>query len=539
MTEDKEINKDEIIFYFDKNPNYPTYRASNHQKPKTTPAFVLALDKTWNDYFTINRFDVFFYKDFDNYENIGKLRIIELSQGEEAYNIEKFLPDSCKELTSNFASLGENKEYYEAIYKYLHDDTKEILRRFKDCTVVNKTKNLAKENYWWSHSLMRSYDNERAFREAISIIVGKEVKDMYKFSYHFEPPYSKEEKDLNFLFDEQNIYFPRRIYALIGKNGVGKTQLLSSLPNAIINKDKSKFSNNYIPPFSKIIIVSTSYYDKYKKPIQNEECEYKYCGILDENNNILSIQSQKEALQQNCDYINKNGNKFLKAEDYLLSYSYKTLLQETKNILKLLFKNIDIENDFFIQEPIENRTILYIDNIIDYFEHKMSSGESILLYNIFNIIANISFNSLLFFDEPETHLHPNAITELIAGLSLLLQTFESFAIVATHSPLVIREIQSESVLILKRSDNHLSVAKIEYESLGASVNKLNDDIFKNKETEPYYIQVINKMHSNGLSSDQILKYIENEKYPVDLRIFMYIKSLDDNSTTSEPINEED
>ena len=64
----------------------------------------------------------------------------------------------------------------------------------------------------------------------------------------------------------------------------------------------------------------------------------------------------------------------------------------------------------------------------------MSSGERILLYNIFNILAKISFNSLIFFDEPETHLHPNAITELIAGLMFILETFQSFAIIATHSP---------------------------------------------------------------------------------------------------------
>ena len=39
--------------------------------------------------------------------------------------------------------------------------------------------------------------------------------------------------------------------------------------------------------------------------------------------------------------------------------------------------------------------------IVDY----MSSGESSLLFIFCNIVANIRYDSLILFDEPETHLH--------------------------------------------------------------------------------------------------------------------------------------
>ena len=113
------IKSSDIIFYFDINASYPTYNASNHIKPRSVPSLVFALDKTWNDYFTINRFDVFFYKDFSSCENIGKVRIIELSQGEGEYNIGDFLETEYKELPNNFASLGEDNNFYDLLL----DDT--------------------------------------------------------------------------------------------------------------------------------------------------------------------------------------------------------------------------------------------------------------------------------------------------------------------------------------------------------------------------------------------------------------------------------
>lgn len=522
MYNKNDINK--IIFYIDKDARYPTNDSRNHTKPKTTPAFVYAFDSYWNDYDTYNLFDVYFYEDLNTCTHIGKARFIETNQKEKAYKITDFLQNEYKELPKNLVSLGVDKTYYESFFTLFHLEAEPLLIRLRDCAICQNAYISAKNNYWWHSSLLRSYDSERSLREAISIIHGKDINNLYKFIYYYKTEYTNKEKEISFLFDEQNKFFPRRIYALIGKNGVGKTQLLSALPFAILERKTALFSNNEIPPFSKIITVSTSYYDIYPRPKSNEVCEYVYCGILDENNNVLSMGQQKEIIQENCEYLISNSGKYFKIGEDFLEIEYKTLGQVTKELLLLLFKNIDIENVFFKPGTL----ILNIENILDIFVNKMSSGERILLYNIFNILAKISFNSLLFFDEPETHLHPNAITELISGLMFILETFQSFAIIATHSPLVIRELKSDSVLIMKRYEDELHVSKIGYESLGASINKLTNDIFKNKETEPYYIKKINNMHEKGKTSEEIIRSIESdEDYQIDLRTFMYIKSLDE------------
>lgn len=58
-------------------------------------------------------------------------------------------------------------------------------------------------------------------------------------------------------------------------------------------------------------------------------------------------------------------------------------------------------------------------------------------------------NSLLLFDEPETHLHPNMIFKLVKSLYKILETEESYAIIATHSPIIIQQVPSKNILIFE------------------------------------------------------------------------------------------
>ena len=48
----------------------------------------------------------------------------------------------------------------------------------------------------------------------------------------------------------------------------------------------------------------------------------------------------------------------------------------------------------------------------------------------------------LLFDEPELHLHQNATANTMRMFYRLLEEFNSYAIIATHSPLIIQEIPS-------------------------------------------------------------------------------------------------
>ena len=92
------------------------------------------------------------------------------------------------------------------------------------------------------------------------------------------------------------------------------------------------------------------------------------------------------------------------------------------------------------------------------------------------LIAQIRTNSLILFDEPETHLHPNAITELMNSLLDLVKRYDSFCIIATHSPIVIQSLQSRDVLVVVREENDISVRNLEKESFGENLTVITEDI---------------------------------------------------------------
>src|SRR5690606_19760535 len=80
---------------------------------------------------------------------------------------------------------------------------------------------------------------------------------------------------------------PNRIYAVIGKNGTGKTQLMTGLPNSFSKNDPEDFFQ-HIPSFSKIIAVSYSVFDSYPIPRKNATFNYVYCGLKDDEGDMRS-----------------------------------------------------------------------------------------------------------------------------------------------------------------------------------------------------------------------------------------------------------
>jgi predicted ATP-dependent endonuclease of OLD family len=119
----------------------------------------------------------------------------------------------------------------------------------------------------------------------------------------------------------------------------------------------------------------------------------------------------------------------------------------------------------------------------------LSSGQNIIIYVITGIIANINNESLVIFDEPEMHLHPNAIANLIRLLHALLDKYNSFAILATHSPIILQEIPSKFVRVLERDGNIPSTRNLDIESFGENLTTLTSDVFDTVEIKGTYKQL--------------------------------------------------
>ena len=383
---------------------------------------------------------------------------------------------------------------------------KEILWALKDCAIFPLLGEKNENHKQW-HSLIRDDNAERMLREAQFVLKGIDVQNYYQFVYNFRPKYSDEATLIKFDFTKDG-YFPKRIYGLIGKNGVGKTQLISSLPLHLSEKDKVFFGGD-VPIFSKIIAISNSYYDNFKIPDAAADFNYVYCGLSQRKNDESKTSMKLDEMISRILEAAKNIVKKNRVDDLL-------------EVLNIVFTDRQL-HDIILEEENGRRT--FDDSKISALCQQLSSGENSLLYIFFILLANIRLDSLLLFDEPETHLHPNAITQLMTAFYKLLEKYDSYAIITTHSPLIVREIKSDCVYVMEKEDNECIIRKIGIESLGANPSTLIDEIFDNKGIQKHYKKAIKRMKDEGQSYEKIIEALQTDGIPLGLSLSFYVRNL--------------
>jgi len=207
-----------------------------------------------------------------------------------------------------------------------------------------------------------------------------------------------------------------------------------------------------------------------------------------------------------------------------------SLIEQTERISKLREILLNFIDENIIAEFISEDKSYYCEeykfnlNNFDVFKNKLSSGQAILLYIISGIISNIRYDTLLLFDEPETHLHPNAISQLMNVIYDLVNEFKSYCIITTHSPLVIQEILSKNVYILEKNENTPVIRKIGFESFGENLTVLTEEVFGNKEIIRHYKKIIDELISKGLTYENIVSNLTSDEIPLSLNAKLYIKS---------------
>lgn len=472
------------------------------------------LSNTWDDYDTEASFGLSYYDSLGKRKFIGKLKIIgDVEQDKDGHTrIYKNLEDGKCELKEGICSLGQDMEYYQHIKDVFGDEYKNVLYALRDCSVFPYFAKQFENNTWlYKRCLIRKDEAERTKREAPYLLKNMDLEDKYSFDYLFKPNYADEHVKIHFNFRNEG-QIPNRLYAIIGKNGVGKTQFITTLPMNIYNGTKDLFLPQ-VPIFSKVIAVSNCPFDHFEIPHQTVEFQYVYCGtsvMRDGYKTIMSDEDIKDKLHENLKEIKKCER-----------------LGHLRNILSPLFSEEEldeiVEFDNFAKEEY------WLKAVDDKYE-TFSSGQNTFLYLFSSVVANIRYDSLLLFDEPETHLHPNAITLLMTAINRLLEKYQSYGIIVTHSPLIVKELFSRNVYVMKRINNTPSIKRIGMESFGENLTNLTEEVFDNKDVTPYYVKMLRNLVKKGLSYDNIVDLIQSEDIPVSLNLSILLRTLIENES---------
>ncbi|MCF5165150.1 restriction system-associated AAA family ATPase [Pseudomonas congelans] len=118
---------------------------------------------------------------------------------------------------------------------------------------------------------------------------------------------------------------------------------------------------------------------------------------------------------------------------------------------------------------------------------ELSDGEHQLLHSLGLCLLFRETNSLFLFDEPETHFNPDWRSNFITRLRQCLSSKGGVGqemLITTHSPFLISDSKPDKVLVFKKewSTGDISISHPEYNTLGASINKITMSTFGKYET---------------------------------------------------------
>ncbi|MEX0134976.1 AAA family ATPase [Bacillus nitratireducens] len=501
-----------------------TFRSNRDNNPTLSSQngefFVLTKDN-WNDY----GFETTFFLDFWKNKEFFSIGIIRILHSTNEFTRE-IIPEQFDSLSDDFISLGYNEEFYKNIIKLLgRDRSKEILTKLNDISIIglegNQKFSLVDKGI--QDSFFRSSEGRLLYSEGYDkYFLDKESQDRdYDFIFKAKL-YSENEdfRDIDIDFKKQDC-LPNRLFTIVGKNGVGKTRLLNQLAESLFDSSKPENKNRFskvektgasdldrnIPIYNKIIAISFSVFDKF------------YKGTLNDEKSSRDNQESEENLTKfnNYTYIGLH-----KVDNSI--YSSEELIEINKRAYKKIIEN-NRENLFI--ESINSSNILNFDlerdfNYEKFFSEIFSSGQSIFISMLCRLLSEIEDGSLIFLDEPELYLHPNGIANLARIYYGILEQFKSYAILCTHSPILIQEIPSKYVRKMSIIDTDtINYTRPNIETFGTNISEITTEIFNVLDNESLYRSQLIKW-AKELTEDEILKLFDNS---LSFKTQLYISSL--------------
>jgi predicted ATPase len=482
--------------------------AKNYREPlpRNTkfPVIVLHSD-TWNDFGYVITFHVILYKSANESIDIGDIKILEKD------NRFTQLPASFSKLESNQCSLGQSLEYYELLKRYLPNDFIAVLLVLND---IATNHDLAKEfesEAGYKDALFRFGSAEKAFDEAALLLFEnrRKINETLAFTYtvRFNEATADHRVDFNFMKDDS---LPFRINVLIGKNGTGKTRFLGSMVESISGVSSGENFEPYNPLFNKIIAISYSSFDDFPKPPQTTVFNYKYIGLRTEKEEVISDFQLGRKLREAFNSILANAR-----TEFWFGIANK--------IIPLVHLGLNDVGDL---------NALWVKNISYEKAKRLSSGQSIILFILTELIANIQPQSLILFDEPETHLHPSAIAQLMNSFYDILDQFESCAIMSTHSPIIIQDVPAKYISVFERQGNLPIIRRLSLETFGENISELTSIAFGTIDVKELYKTYLENILKNDFGGITAVNEAFSNKLSFNAQL--YLTAFEQNQSNEKP-----
>lgn len=467
------------------------------------------VDQNWDDFGYKTRFRLYYVNSKGVRNEIGPVKLTYKGYRADSAMAEYYYRKPADKLVygeltiyEEYCSLGESLEYYEKMIQYFSENNQyiEILNQLRDVVINTELYTEIKDDKSFNKSLLRESSSNKALAEAKGILfpqLERKTKKGLRFTYSFLAPYvDLDSEPVKIEFDFSENALPYRINVLIGKNGTGKTQLLNALADSlsgVSGEDKNEKCGfvEKRPTIDRVISIAYSAFDDGFKNRESSRdassVSYVYCGIHSDHG-LLSIEELNRNFEDSRQRIINRGR-----QDKWEEIMKELMEREFEGIIPEIFKK-GINSVF------------------------MSSGQRILMSTMTETISHIENGSILLIDELELHLHPNAMANTMRMIYKILDLFDSYAIIATHSPLIVQEIPRKYVHVLYRLDNNLFSSSPRMECFGRDISGITDEVFDVLSVESNYKTVLKEL-SMKYTFEEVLEMF-NRKLPLNARMYL-------------------
>lgn len=463
------------------------FRQGDSPTTKHYPHAVLAQDN-WDDYGYKTTFYVTLHLSADEEVDLGNVKIIEAARTSGYTDMPK---TAFQRLPEGFGSLGADLAYYEALYRLGRDVFRPFLEGLRDVAFDDEAKAAVEDSEAYRVSLLRFGGAERTIVDAAKLLRAPRLPIKRRsagFMVKFKTRFARRAAPLRADFDFRRVgRLPNRIIALIGYNGTGKTRLLSNL--AVVasgygydSKEEAleNAAGRFIgsaPPFKTVVVVSYSAFDTFVIPGQTavekqrlqesgELFGYVYCGLRE-----LADDDEDGEPSYRLRTPVEIKDEFLAALRRVVTAER---LPELLEILKPLLRDASFQR-IGLTQLFANRDE---DDVAELF-NELSSGHKVVLKIVTELTAHISRSgpTLVLIDEPETHLHPPLLAAFLKSVRVCLETFDGFAIIATHSPVVLQETPARYVRVLRRQGSVNTLDAPNIETFAENIGLITQEVF--------------------------------------------------------------
>lgn len=430
----------------------------------------------------------------------------------------------------HFFTMLPSMESYRAIVKAFGAKLAvQILRAARDIVALKGVRGI---NWWegaiksdiFAMSFLRNSEAYFAFKNAAPILSGLDQEELGRLSPFLHARFSlsgfENEHELSFKFDHSGV-LPKRMAVVIGKNGVGKSSTLRHIAQAALygRSGLTETPDGGRPIISRLLAFAPTneaesvfpsggrgkpriWYKRFALNRSNNAEQDEWLSDLviqlARSNSTIKDRSRWDIFWTSLKALSNSSQLALRRKEkgaQCIHLSQLRLMGEQKSLQSWS----DIQTR---QDPIR---------VVDGESFPLSSGEISFMRFAAQVSLYIENGTLLLLDEPETHLHPNFISQFSALLDSLLKQTGSAAILATHSSYFVREVFREQVSILRKDSGgyvHVEIPRLR--TFGGDVGAISQHVFGDDGPSLLAQEVLDRLVSSNRSMNSLLEEYQDE-----------------------------